>query len=261
MRIVGPIVPRIERSHTMAATGNEVVLLKQLKAYGDTKLDAPAAAGTNGQMLVYGDDGNQWVAVPEGTAYSADNATLQLSGTQFSVKDGGITADKVANGAITADKIANGAITADKVANGTITADKLASGVIPDVSDFITSKEAAGAYAPLSHTHPASQVTGLTASRALVSDESGHPAVSEVTSGELGYLSGVTSSIQTQLNGKAATNHTHAAATTSAPGFMSAADKTKLDGLSDYELPEATMSTLGGVKVATDKYAKAFFGY
>ena len=61
-----------------------------------------------------------------------------------------------------------------------------------------------------SHTHSASQVTGLTASRALVSDSSGHPAVSAVTSTELGYLDGVTSSIQTQLNGKAASSHTHA---------------------------------------------------
>ena len=169
----------------MAATGNEVVLIRQLKEYGDTKLNAPAATGTNGQMLVYGSSGNQWVDVPEGTAYSADNATLQLSGTQFSVKDSGITAAKIANGAITANK--------------------LASGVIPDVSDFITSDDAAGAYAPLSHTH--------------------------------------------------------AEATTSAAGFMSAADKTKLNGLSNYTLPESTSTMLGGVKVATDEDTKAFLGY
>lgn len=56
-----------------------------------------------------------------------------------------------------------------------------------------------------SHTHTAAQVTGLTASRALISDASGHPTVSAVTSTELGYLDGVTSAIQTQLNGKQAT--------------------------------------------------------
>lgn len=60
-----------------------------------------------------------------------------------------------------------------------------------------------------SHSHPVSQVTGLTASRALISDADGHPAVSAVTSTELGYLDGVTSAIQTQLNGKASTSHTH----------------------------------------------------
>lgn len=232
----------------MAATGNEAVLLRQLKSLYDNiktliaaKLNSPAEGGTNGQMLVYGDDGNQWVDVPEGTAYSADNATLQLTGTQFSVKDSGITAAKIAN--------------------GTITAGKLASGVIPDVSGFITETEADAAYAAKSHTHKATQVTGLTASRAMVSDASGHPSVSTVTSTELGYLDGVTSAIQTQLNGKAASSHTHAAATTGAAGFMSAADKTKLDGLSNYTLPEASSTVLGGVKVASDADAKTFLGY
>ena len=45
--------------------------------------------------------------------------------------------------------------------------------------------------------------SNLTASRALISDGSGKVAVSAVTSTELGYLDGVTSNIQTQLNGKA----------------------------------------------------------
>ena len=42
----------------------------------------------------------------------------------------------------------------------------------------------------------------LTASRALVSNSSGKVAVSAVTSTELGYLDGVTSNVQTQLNKK-----------------------------------------------------------
>ena len=42
----------------------------------------------------------------------------------------------------------------------------------------------------------------LTASRAVVSNTDGKISVSEVTSAELGYVDGVTSSIQTQLNGK-----------------------------------------------------------
>lgn len=98
----------------MAATGNEVVLLKQLKDYGDTKLNAPASEGTDGQVLVYGSSGNLWVTVPE----------------------------------------------------------------------FITETEADEAYA--------------------------------------------------------AKSHTHAVATASVAGFMSAADKTKLDGLSNYTLPTAS---------------------
>lgn len=59
--------------------------------------------------------------------------------------------------------------------------------------------------AAASHTQAASTITGLTANRALVSDESGHPAVSPITNVELEYLDGVTSNIQNQLNGKATT--------------------------------------------------------
>ena len=46
---------------------------------------------------------------------------------------------------------------------------------------------------------------GFTASRALTSDGSGNIAVSDVTSTELGYLDGVSSAIQTQLDAKIAT--------------------------------------------------------
>ena len=51
--------------------------------------------------------------------------------------------------------------------------------------------------------------SNLTASRALVSNSSGKVAVSAVTSTELGYLDGVTSNVQTQLNNKAASSHEH----------------------------------------------------
>lgn len=44
--------------------------------------------------------------------------------------------------------------------------------------------------------------SNLTASRALISNASGKVAVSTVTDTELGYVSGVTSAIQTQINGK-----------------------------------------------------------
>lgn len=51
------------------------------------------------------------------------------------------------------------------------------------------------------------------------------------------------------------TNTTYAAATTSAAGLMSAADKSKLDGISAnanaYSLPTASTSTLGGIKVGS----------
>ena len=74
------------------------------------------------------------------------------------------------------------------------------------------------------------------------------------TTAELNYVDGVTSNIQTQLNAKAFSSHTHSAATTSANGLMSASDKAKLDGIASganaYTLPTAS-STLGGVKTTS----------
>lgn len=49
------------------------------------------------------------------------------------------------------------------------------------------------------------KLAALTADRALISDGSGFLSASAVTATELGYLDGVTSAIQTQLDGKAGT--------------------------------------------------------
>ena len=49
--------------------------------------------------------------------------------------------------------------------------------------------------------------SNLTASRALISDGNGKVVVSDVTAAELKCLDGVTSNVQNQLDGKAATNH------------------------------------------------------
>ena len=71
-------------------------------------------------------------------------------------------------------------------------------GVTSNVQTQLNSKQA-------SITGGASTITSsnLTVSRALVSSSSGKVAVSDVTSTELSYLDGVTSNVQTQLNGKA----------------------------------------------------------
>ena len=91
--------------------------------------------------------------------------------------------------------------------------------------------------AAATHTHNVNQITGLTTGRALISDANGHPSVSSTTATELSYLHGVTSSIQTQLNNKAALNHTHNyAGSSSAGGAANSAVKLqtarKLNGVS-----------------------------
>lgn len=72
--------------------------------------------------------------------------------------------------------------------------------------------------------------SNLTTNRALISDGSGKVAVSAVTSTELGYLDGVTSNVQTQLNGKSASGHTHNyAGSSSAGGAANSAVKATQD--------------------------------
>ena len=51
--------------------------------------------------------------------------------------------------------------------------------------------------------------SNLTESRALVSNSSGKVAVSDITSTELGYLDGVTSNVQAQIDSKSDSSHTH----------------------------------------------------
>ena len=82
----------------------------------------------------------------------------------------------------------NGALTIADDAGG---ADQLAANAVVNAS---VASSAAIAF---------SKMEDLTASRALVSDGSGDVSVSAVTSTEVGYLDGVTSAIQTQLNAKA----------------------------------------------------------
>lgn len=51
----------------------------------------------------------------------------------------------------------------------------------------------------------------ITANRAAVSNGSGALAASATTATEIGYISGLSSAVQTQLNAKAASSHNHAA--------------------------------------------------
>lgn len=110
--------------------------------------------------------------------------------------------------------------------------------------------------------------SNLTANRALISNASGKVAVSAVTSTELGYLDGVTSAIQTQLDSKlAATSYTAAdviAKLLTVDGASSGLDADLLDGTHKSGLLTAASSssatnlsiTVGGTtKTITDLYA------
>lgn len=138
-----------------------------------------------------------------------------------------------------------------KVAVSAVTTTELGylDGVTSSVQTQINSKQPTITGAATSITS-----SNLSASRALVSDGNGKVAVSSITTTELGYLDGVTSAIQTQLNNKAASNHTHALASTTAAGFLrqlNGSTSNYLRGDGNWATPpNTTYSVMGGASTS-----------
>jgi hypothetical protein len=120
-------------------------------------------------------------------ALAASRGGLGTSGAAFT----GVV--KAAAGVFSAATVVN----ADVSATAAIDRTKLASGT----ANRIVINNGTGVMA---------DAAAITASRTLVSDANGIPTASATTSAELGFVSGVTSAIQTQINGKANTAHVHA---------------------------------------------------
>jgi hypothetical protein len=167
----------------------------------------PASSTTNTSQIVFGTASENHVAIS-----SNDNALVINPDTSSTTHQIVLYLDK-------ASQFPSG-ITANVTGNLTGTASKAtadASG--NNIANTYATKTAVNAKQD-TITGGASTITSanLTASRALVSDVSGKVAVSAVTATELGYLDGVTSAIQTQLDGKAAASHgTHVSFGTTAP--------------------------------------------
>ncbi|MFC4623077.1 head fiber protein, partial [Comamonas nitrativorans] len=119
------------------------------------------------------------------------------------------------------------------------------------VVELSTAAEAAALADDTRALTPAS-VQPLFAARALVSTTI--TAGTGLTGGgNLGANRTLAVQFGTTASTAAAGNHTHADATTSAAGLMSATDKTKLDGIeaeaNKYTLPSASATVLGGIKL------------
>ena len=71
--------------------------------------------GTDGQILSRAGDNFTWVDEAAATTYTADETTLNLTGTVFSVADDGITATQIADNAVGSGQIANAAIGSSKI--------------------------------------------------------------------------------------------------------------------------------------------------
>jgi hypothetical protein len=136
----------------------------------------------------------------EGTQTTVDSTTIEI---QNSFKFEGATADAHETNLTTIDPTADRTISLPN-ATGTIvlkdTTDTLTNKSIDSDNNTITNIVNADIKAAAAIAF--SKMANLTVSRLLVSDGSGDVSVSAVTSTEAGYLDGVTSAIQTQLDTK-----------------------------------------------------------
>lgn len=103
------------------------------------------------------------------------------------------------------------------------------------------SAKAIDAHSKDTGSHVTSEEKSIWNSKANTLDEHMSDTVSHVTAGE-----------KSIWNSKADSTHTHTAATSSAAGFMTAADKVKLDGISDSaDAVSVTRALTSGTKIGT----------
>jgi len=154
-----------------------------------------AVYNSSGQTAVFtqGSGGNATVLNGEYALIFADGAGAGAAVNMMTfganqLANNSVTTAKIVNDAVTSDKIATDAVTSDGIAADAVGASELANDAVVDAN---VASGAAIAF---------SKMENLTASRALVSDGSGDVSVSDVTATEIGYLDGVTSNIQTQID-------------------------------------------------------------
>ena len=171
-----------------------------------------------------------------GTNIKTINGTSLLGSGDITISGGGGISDGD-KGDITVSAsgatwtIDNGVVTDAKLSTG-IDAAKLGDGTVSNAEfqylNGVTSAiqtQLDGKQATITGAATTIDTEDLTALRALVSDGSGKVAVSSVTSTELGYVSGVTSAVQTQVDSKTAKLITTNRQTASYTLVLSDADK------------------------------------
>jgi hypothetical protein len=179
--------------------------LNATNANVDQKLGATASVTLSGAVTGSGSFSGNSISI---TTTATADPTITLGGDLT----GSVTLTNLGNGTLTAavvddshnhiisnvDGLQNELDSKIQVANVIATFSTLTQ--LGNTNSYIATKQA-------TITGGATTITSsnLTASRALVSDGSGKVGVSAVTSTEIGYLDGVTSAIQTQLNSKQAT--------------------------------------------------------
>jgi hypothetical protein len=117
---------------TDLAAGADAANASMFVEAGTTYADTTWTCSTNTGSAVVGTNSLTFVQFGSGTGYSADESTLHLVGTTFSVKTAGITATELASNAVTTAKIADSNVTTAKIADANVTTAKIADANVTD---------------------------------------------------------------------------------------------------------------------------------
>lgn len=199
---------RIDRIVLFEDVTNRIMGVKAIKGTAGASPSAPSltqgdlyyeipcyrALVTNGSTVTLTDE-RVYVYTPTEVIEALNAKQATITGAATTITSSDLTASRAL--------VSN---SSGKIAISDITATELnhLDGTTSNIQEQINGKQS-------TITGGASSITStdLTASRVLVSNSSGKVGVSAVTSTELGYVSGVTSGIQSQINGKAASSHPH----------------------------------------------------
>jgi len=186
------------------------------------------------------------VASTPGTIYGtvsstsfSTNTTVNVTWDSSSLSNEAITSVHIGVLSKTNNSIPTG-ISATKIANGTIsdTEFQYLNGVSSAIQTQLDAKQAT-----ITGSASTIDTESLTANRAVISNGSQKIAVSDVTDTELGYLDGVTSAVQTQIDSKQAT--ITGGATTITSSNLTASRALQSNGSGKVEVSDVTTTELG----------------
>ena len=169
----------------------------------------------------------------------ATNTTVNVTWDSGSLSNEAITTVYIGALSKTNNSIPTG-IAATKIADGTIsdTEFQYLNGVSSAIQTQLDAKQAT-----ITGSASTIDTESLTANRAVISNGSQKIAVSSVTDTELGYVSGVSSAIQTQIDSKQAT--LTGGATTIASSNLTASRALQSNGSGKVEVSDVTTTELG----------------
>jgi len=188
---------------SLSQSGGELLIKS-----GTTPTTALTMAGANvtiaGDLTISGDDLTM-ATNTSGAALIGDGANFNPVVISGDVSIGSSGTAAIGTGVIVnADVNASAGIDASKIADGSVSDAEFQrlDGLTSDIQTQLDAKQAT-----ITGSATTIDTESLTATRALVSNSSQKVAVSSVTETELGYVSGVSSAIQTQMDTKATTSY------------------------------------------------------